>query len=104
MVTLIGIDDINDVLKYKGLPVYIKREDLKLDSNDYVLEDLIGLNIKENKKILGIVYDFMYNKGNVLLCIKSEKNFYIPYNETYIKSVDLKNKEINTKGAEDLIL
>ena len=104
MVTLIGIDDINDVLKYKGLPVYIKREDLNLDSKDYVLEDLIGLNIKENKKILGIVDDFMYNKGNVLLCIKAEKNFYIPYNETYIKSVDLENKEINTDGAEDLIL
>ena len=31
MITLKGINDINDVLKYKGLDVYIKRDDLKLD-------------------------------------------------------------------------
>ena len=39
----------------------------------------------------------------MILCI-IRAMFYIPYNETYIKSVDLENKEINTDGAEDLIL
>ena len=104
MVTLEGLNNINDVLKYKGLSVFVKRDDLKLGEDNYVLEDLIGLKIKENEKILGIIEDFMYNNGNVLLCIKAEKNFYIPYNETYIKTVDLENSEVITDHAEDLIL
>lgn len=104
MVTLEGINNINDVLKYKGISVYIKRDDLNLDENDYVLEDLIGLNVKENEKTLGIIEDFMYNNGNILLCVKGKKNFYIPYNNVFIKSVDLKKGEIKTEKAEDLIL
>ena len=104
MVSFIGKDNINDVIKYKGLPVYIKREDLNLKNNEYVLEDLIGFNIKENNNILGIVEDFMYNNKSILLSIKAEKNFYIPYNDAYIKKVDIENKIIETSNAEDLIL
>ena len=40
MVTLIGYDNINEVLKYKGLNVYINRDDLNLDNNDYIMSDL----------------------------------------------------------------
>ena len=104
MVTLEGINDINDVLKYKGAAVYVKRDDLNLDNNDYVLEDLIGFSIKENDNILGIVEDFMYNNKSILLTIKGQKNFYIPYNDVYIKKVDMENKIIETNNAEDLIL
>ena len=104
MVTFNGIDNINDVIKYKGLPVYIKREDLNLSDNEYILEDLIGFNIRENDNILGIVEDFMYNNKSILLAIKGEKNFYIPYNDAYIKSVDIENRIIETNNAEDLIL
>ena len=104
MVTLVDMNNINDVLKYKGQSVFVKREDLHLDDNDFVLDDLIGLKVKENEKILGIIEDFMYNNGNVLLCVNGEKNFYIPYNKTYIKSVDLNNEEVITNNAEDLIL
>ncbi|MBE6160750.1 MAG: 16S rRNA processing protein RimM [Firmicutes bacterium] len=104
MVTLNGINNINDVIKYKGMSVFIKREDLKLDSTEYIIEDLIGLNIKENEKILGIVEDFMYNNSNVLLCIKADKNFYIPYNDNFIKKVDLVNKTIECENVRDLII
>ena len=104
MVTLQGINDINDVIKYKGLKVYIKRDDLNLSNNDYVLQDLIGLSIKEHDKILGIIEDFMYNSSSILLIVKGVKKFYIPYNDFYIKNVDLQNKIVETNNAEGLIL
>lgn len=85
MVTLNGINNINEVLKYKGLNVYIDRAELKLKSNEYILEDLIGFTIIENKKILGKLKDFMYNNGNILLSITGDKDFYIPYNDYFIK-------------------
>lgn len=104
MVTLIGINNINEVLKYKGLNVYIDRTELKLKSNEYILEDLIGFTIIENKKILGKLKDFMYNNGNILLSITGDKDFYIPYNNYFIKKVNLENKIINTENAKDLII
>lgn len=103
MVTLEGLNNINDVLKYKGLDVFINREDLEL-KNDYLLEDLVGLTVIEDKTILGKVVDLMYNNGNDLLCIKGEKNFYIPVNGGYIKNVDLKNKKIEVENAKGLII
>lgn len=104
MVTLEGINNINEVLKYKGNNVYINREDLEIEDNNYILEDLIDFEIKENEKILGKLKDFMYNNGNILLIIEGQKNFYIPYNDYYIRKVDLKNKIVYTENAKDLIL
>lgn len=104
MVTLNGIDNINEVLKYKGLNVYVNREDLKTSGSDYILEDLIDFKIEENKKILGKMKDFMYNNGNILLIVEGEKDFYIPYNDYFIKKVDLDKKIIFTENAKDLIL
>ena len=104
MVTLMGLNNINDVLKYKGMSVFVKREDLNLENSEYILEDLIGFSIKENEKILGIVEDFMYNSSNILLCIKAEKNFYIPYNSGYLKKVNLKDKVIECENVKDLII
>lgn len=104
MVTLEGINNINEVLKYKGCNVYINRENLEIEDNNYILEDLIDFEIKDNEKILGKLKDFMYNNGNILLIIEGQKNFYIPYNDYYIKKVDLKNKIVYTENAKDLIL
>lgn len=104
MVTLENINNINDVLKYKGKKVYIKREDLKLNEKDYLLEDLIGLKVIENEKMLGIIKDFMYNSKNILLMVSGKKNFYIPYNKFFIKNVDLEKQEVYVENAKDLIL
>lgn len=46
----------------------------------------------------------MYNNGNILLSITGDKDFYIPYNDYFIKKVDLENKIINTENAKDLII
>ena len=104
MITLEGYDNINEVLKYKGMNVYINREDLYLDENDYLLEDLIGLNIKEGTEILGKVVEIVYNGSGTLLVVEGTKKFYIPNNKEFIIKVDFENKEIECKNAKGLIL
>ena len=103
MITLKGIYDINEVLKYKGQKVYALRRDLNIE-NDYVLDDLLGMKIVSNNIEYGIVEDIFDNNGNTLLKILFDKNYYIPYNKRYIKSVDLKNKSIEVDSVKDLIL
>ena len=104
MLTFQGINDINKVLKYKGKKVYMNREDLFLEENEFLLEDLIGMKIICNNESLGSVHDIIDNKAGKLLQITFAKNYYIPYNNYYIKKVNLKTKEIYTENIKDLIL
>lgn len=103
MVCFKGINDINAVLEYKGLDVYINRDDLNM-KNDYLLEDLVGLTIVENERKLGKVTEIMYNNGNNLLSITGEFNFYIPLKGDFIKKVDLEKKVIEAENTEGLII
>lgn len=106
MVCYENITNINEVLGDIGKSVYIKREDLHLKSNEYILEELIGFTIINSEKKIGIVTDFVYNKAGILLEINSihEKKFYIPYNNYFIKEVDQDKKTIKTENTQGLII
>ena len=103
MITLEGITSINEILKYKGLFLYIKREDLQMD-NDFILEDLIGFKVKSKNKEYGIMTDYQDNNGNMVIYVKGKKNFYIPYISKYIKHINLDSKEIIVDEVEELML
>ncbi len=103
MVVLEGINDINEVLKYKGLKVYINKEDLKLENQEYLLEDLIGCKIIYKDEDYGIVEDVYNNKDKVLLYVKKEDQYYyIPLVEDFIKEVEIKNKKIRGERIDEL--
>ncbi len=103
MITFEGVDNINEVLKYKGEPIFIKRSDLQLE-NDFILEDLIGFKVKSNNKEYGLIRDYQNNNGNIVIEVNGSKKFYIPYIDKYIKKIDLENKEIIVSEVEELIL
>ena len=104
MVTFAGITNINEVLSLKGLFVYVKRDILNINNDSYILSDLIGLAVYDKDKKIGTVKDYYLDKGNTLLDIVGQKEFYIPLKSHYIKNVDTKNKKIITEGGSDLIL
>jgi len=104
MITIKGINDINEVLKYKGLKVYVNRNDLNLGNDDYLLDDLLNMEVILNNKNYGIVKDIFDNNGNILLEINYENNYYIPYKSDYIKEIDLVNKKIYVNNIKDLII
>ena len=104
MITLEGYSNINEVLKYKGMEVFVNREDLELSKDDYLLSDLIGLTIKEDGETLGKVKEIVYNGSSTLLEIEGTKHFYIPNNPEFIKEVSLEEKKIECKNAKGLML
>lgn len=104
MVIFKGYSNINEVLDYLKCDVYVLKSDLNLKDDEYLLNDLIGMEVKDSEKIIGKVIDFVYNNSNILLVVMGVKKFYIPYNSNFIISVDKKNKIINTHNAKDLIL
>ena len=103
MITIDDYYDINDVLCYVGKNVYVSRDSLKLKEEDYLLSDLIGLNVVCNDTVYGCVKDYS-NDANPLLMIEFDKNYYIPLNSNYIKKVDFKNNKIFVDNIEGLII
>ena len=104
MVTFDGIHDINEVLPYKGLKVFILRSDLHLDKKEYILDDLLNMKIIFQDENYGVVKDIFDNNGNVLLEIDYETPYYIPYKSHYIEKIDLENQQIIVNDIKDLIL
>lgn len=103
---LLEIDDlknINDILKYVGFNIYIKRMDLHLEENEFLYKDLINSDvIDEDGSNLGKIIE-VEQGVNLLIKVKGSKEFYIPYVNEYIISFDLNNKKLYTRNAKDLI-
>ena len=103
MITMNGYNNIDEVLKYKGDYVFVNKEDLKLEENEYLDEDIIGLDTYVDKKCLGKVVKIENHNGNEVLFVKNnDKNYLIPYNFDIIQSINLDTKTINVKNIPGL--
>lgn len=95
MITMEGYYDINEILRYKGLYVYIKKEDLKLEDGEYLESDLINLKVIVDDKEKGFVKEIRDSGHNKFLVIEtSNKNVFIPYQKEFISNIDFENKQI----------
>lgn len=95
MITMEGYSDINEVLRYKGLYVYVKKEDLKLEDGEYLESDLIGLTVMVDGKEKGVISNIRDSGHNKFLVINYlEKEFFIPYQKEFIASIDFEKKII----------
>lgn len=102
MVTFDGINDINDVIKYKGENIYFKRDEVKLSG--LIDSDYIGLDVYDNSKLIGKVTSIMKNKQHDILVVeKDKKRNLIPNIPVFVKSIDLDKKCICIDSIEGLI-
>lgn len=96
MVTLEGINSINDIIHLKNSLVYIER-DKYLDNNDYLDSDLIGFKIVNNELDL-VVTDISYINDKKKLLVSENK--LIPFE--LIDKIDYSNKIIFIKDVMGL--
>ena len=102
MITIKGYDNIDQVLKYKGDYVFVNKADIKLSENEYLDEDIIGLDVYTEGKKLGIVKRIENHNGNEILYVHGEKDCLIPYNFDIIETVNLEEKEMRVKNIVGL--
>jgi len=96
MITMEGYNDINQVLRYKGLYVYVDKNDLNLSENEYLDSDLIGLTVIVDGTNKGTIEDIRISgSSNKILEINSDsKIVLVPYQKEFIKEINLDNKTI----------
>lgn len=104
MITLYGYTNINEVLKYKGSYAFINKEDLVLDTNEFLNEDLIGFKViynnLENIEVVGIE---KYPSSDMLKVNYNDTFKLIPITDGIIETIDFSKKEIVLKDIKGLI-
>ena len=104
MITIEGITNINDVLKYKGKSVYINRSDLVLEDGEYLDEDLIGLDVIMNDKVVGKVSRIEKDRYQDKIVVNKGDIFYlVPYVCDIISSINLKEGTITLQYIKGLL-
>lgn len=104
MITMEGITNINDVLKYKGKPIYINREDLILEKDEYLDEDLIGMEVIMNNKSYGKVVRIERDLHQDKIVVNKDDILYlVPYVCDIISEINLKEKKITLEYIKGLL-
>lgn len=88
-----GIDNINDIEKYKGKSLYVTREHaVKLKKDEYFIADLIGMRaVTEEGEELGTIQDVLQTGANDVYIIKKdgEDELLVPAIKDCVKDVDI---------------
>ena len=102
-----GIDDINDIEKYKGKDLLVTRENaIPLEEGEYYIYDLLESKvITDDKKELGVLKEILGTGANDVYVVKTPegKEILIPSIKECILNVDLEKKEITVHLLEGLI-
>lgn len=99
MITLKGINDINEILPLKGSNVYVYKDSLNFQEEEYLDEDLVGLNVLSNTKIVGKIEDIIYLNHNKKLLVVN--GHYVPME--LIKKIDFKKQEVIIEEVSGLL-
>lgn len=102
-----GIDNINDIEKYKGKNLYVTRENaVKLKKDEYFIADLIDMQVVlEDGTLLGILTDVMKTGANDVYCVESEKygEVLLPAIGECILAVDVEGRKMTVHLMPGLI-
>jgi len=102
-----GINSINDILIYKNCLIYVPQSEFEqtLDEGEYLIDDLIGLDVYSNDKKIGVVVGVTSNGANDLLSVRglSKKISLVPFVDAIVPEVDLKNKKVIINEIQGLI-
>ena len=107
LLKLKGLDDINQVEKYKESYIKIDRKDgVKLPKDSYYIVDLIGLNVETIEgEPLGKIDDIFPTGSNDVYVVKNElgKQILIPAIKSVVKEIDIENKKVKVQLIEGLV-
>ena len=102
-----GIDNINDIEKYKGKSLLVDRENaVKLRKDEYFIADMIGLQVyTEDWEAFGVLKDVLETGANDVYIIDSSKHgeVLVPAIKQCILDVDIEGQKMTIHLMEGLV-
>ena len=103
-----GIDNINDIEKYKGKDLLITMEQaVPLKKDEYFICDLIGCTVvTEDGREVGKLSEVLQTAANDVFVVQTagKKEILIPYIDDCVKNVSMEEKKVTVvllPGMED---
>ncbi|MCI5530551.1 MAG: ribosome maturation factor RimM [Blautia sp.] len=102
-----GIDNINDIEKYKGKELWVPREEAQeLDEDEYYIGDLIGMDVLlEDGTRFGSLKDVMETGANDVYVVETEegKEVLLPAIHDCIMDVDIEKNAMTIHLMKGLL-
>jgi len=88
--------NINQVEQYKGCDLLINKELIhKLEGDDYYFDQIIGMDVYHEKKLIGKCVDIRdYPQGEVLVVNVNGKKKLIPFRKEFVEEVNVKENKL----------
>ena len=101
-----GIDNINDIERYKRRSLFVTREDaVELEEDEYYIADLIGMDVITDEGEEGKLVDVIETGANEVYVVEFEKygEVLIPAIHDCILDVDIENMSMKVHLLEGLV-
>ena len=102
-----GIDSLNDILEYKNQLLFVDEDTARefLDEDEFLIDELVGLDVYDGDKKVGAVVGVSNNGASDLLSVKtlSKKISLVPFVKAIVLSVDIKARKIQINNIEGLL-
>lgn len=102
-----GIDNINDIEKYKGKDLLVTRENaVKLEEDEYFIADIIGSTVvTDEETVLGELTEVLVTSANDVYVVKMNngKEILLPSIKECILDIDPENKIIKVHVMAGLL-
>ncbi len=102
-----GIDNINDIERYKGKALYVTRENaVKLGRDEYFIADLIDLEVyDEDGNYLGVLTNVIETGANDVYEVRFEdgREVLLPAIKQCILDIDMENRKMKVHIMDGLL-
>lgn len=101
-----GIDNINDIEKYKGKRLLVPREDaVELGKDEYYIADLMGMEVFTEEGRFGVLKDVMETGANEVYIIDSDEHgeVLVPAIHDCILDVNIEEKVMKIRLLDGLV-
>ena len=102
-----GIDNINDIERYKGKSLYVTRENaVKLGRDEYFIADLIDLEVyDEDGNYLGVLTNVIETGANDVYEVRFEdgREVLFPAIKQCILDIDMENRKMRVHIMDGLL-
>ncbi len=102
-----GIDSLNEIIEYKNKLLFVEEKTARefLEEDEYLIDELVGLDVYDGEKRVGSIVGVSNNGASDLLSVKTlNKNIsLVPFVKAIVLSVDIKNRRIQIDNIEGLL-
>lgn len=102
-----GINTVNDIVVYKGCLLFVEEKTIRenLDSDEFLIDELVGMNVFADGECVGAVVGVSNNGQSDFLSVKipSKKICLVPFVKAIVLNVDIAKKIVEIDNIPGLL-